>query len=105
MDKREFLRSLGFEVGARGRFSAEMLEALKDYTDPEDIDTPLLPKVKNTPKRTDDIRYYVAELHGGQIIKFDTCSDCTEYILYCHCDDPQPPRWLREEVASWTVSV
>ena len=31
MDKREYLRSLGFTVGERGRFTAEMMTALKDY--------------------------------------------------------------------------
>ena len=31
MDKREYLRSQGFEVGERGRFSAEMLEALRSF--------------------------------------------------------------------------
>jgi hypothetical protein len=31
VDKREYLRSLGFTVGERGRFTAEMMTALKDY--------------------------------------------------------------------------
>lgn len=100
--KREFLRSLGFEVGARGRFSAEMLEALKDYTEPEDIDTPpVMPRVANTPKRTDGIKVYTAELHTGQIIRFDMCADCKENVVFCHCTNPQPPKWLAEEVASY----
>jgi hypothetical protein len=98
MDKREFLRSLGFEVGARGRFSAEMLDALKDYEEPT-VEKVILPKVKNTPKRTDGIKVYTAELHTGQIIRFDTCASCKENVIFCHCTDPQPPRWLQEEVA------
>lgn len=32
MTDREYLRSIGFEVGERGRFSTEMKEALKDRT-------------------------------------------------------------------------
>ena len=98
MNKREYLRSLGFEVGSRGRFSEEMQQALKDYTEetPEVIVTP---KVKNTPKRTDGVKVYTAELHTGQIIRFDQCATCTENVIFCHCSFPQPPQWLAEEVA------
>ena len=55
MNKREFLRSLGFEVGSRGRFSEEMQQALKDFTE-ETPEVIIIPKVKNTPKRTDGIK-------------------------------------------------
>lgn len=98
MDKREYLRSLGFEVGSRGRFSEEMLQALKDYTEPT-VDNSPKPKVKNTPKRTDGVKVYTAELHTGQIIRFDMCADCKENVIYCHCKNPQAPEWLRQEVA------
>ncbi len=98
MDKREYLRSLGFEVGSRGRFSLEMQQALKDYEEPEVVNKPI-PKVKNTPKRTDGITVYTAELHGGQIIRFDTCATCKENVVFCHCLNPQPPAWLAEDVA------
>ena len=99
MDKREYLRSLGFEVGSRGRFSLEMQEALKNYTEEPRVENKPFPKVKNTPKRTDGIRYYTAELHTGQIIKFDTCATCKETVVFCHCLNPQPPSWLADEVA------
>lgn len=98
MDKREYLRSLGFEVGSRGRFSEEMLQALKDYEEPT-VEKTILPKIKNTPKRTDGIKVYTAELHTGQIIRFDMCADCKENVVFCHCANPQPPKWLAEEVA------
>lgn len=96
--KREYLRSLGFTVGERGRFSLEMQQALKDYEEPEVVNKPI-PKVKNTPKRTDGITVYTAELHGGQIIRFDTCATCKENVVFCHCLNPQPPAWLAEDVA------
>lgn len=100
MNKREYLRSLGFEVGSRGRFSEEMQQALKDYTE-ETPEVIIIPKVKNTPKRTDGVRVCTAELHTGQIIRFDMCADCKENVIYCHCDNPQAPEWLRPEVASY----
>lgn len=96
--KREYLRSLGFTVGERGRFSEEMQAALKDYEEPEVVNKPI-PKVKNTPKRTDGITVYTAELHSGQIIRFDTCATCKENVVFCHCLNPQPPKWLAEDVA------
>jgi len=96
--KREFLRSLGFEVGSRGRFSEEMQQALRDYEEPI-VENVIIPKVKNTPKRTDGIKVYTAELHTGQIIRFDMCADCKENVVFCHCTNPQPPKWLADEVA------
>lgn len=102
MNKREYLRSLGFDVGERGRFSAEMLEALKDFKEPEKRLKPKQPG--NKEKRRDNIKFYVAKLTGGQVIKFDTCAQCKEYYVYCKCSDPQPAKWLRHEVASWNAS-
>jgi len=100
MNKREYLRSLGFTVGERGRFSEEMQQALKDYTEPT-VDNSPKPKVKNTPKRTDGIKVYTAEMHTGQIIRFDQCADCKDNVVFCHCSNPQPPSWLAPEVASY----
>ena len=98
MTKREYLRSLGFEVGSRGRFNEAMLKALQDYTE-ETPEVIIIPKVKNTPKRTDGIKVYTAELHTGQIIRFDQCASCSENVVFCHCSNPQPPSWLAQEVA------
>lgn len=100
MSKREYLRSLGFTVGERGRFSEEMQEALKNYEEPKADNTPL-PKLRGLPKRTDGIKVYTAVLKGGQIIKFDTCYDCKENVVFCHCKNPSAPLWLAEEVASF----
>ena len=100
MDKRDYLRSLGFEVGKRGRFSEAMQEALKNYKE-ETPEVVIIPKVKNTPKRSDGIKVYTAELHTGQIIRFDICADCTENVIFCDCANPQPPKWLAAEVATY----
>lgn len=101
MNKREYLRSLGFEVGTRGRFSEEMQLALLNYEEESEPEIVIIPKVKNTPKRSDGITVYTAELHTGQIIRFDMCADCKENVVFCHCTNPQPPKWLAEEVASY----
>jgi hypothetical protein len=100
MNKREYLRSLGFEVGTRGRFNEAMLKALQDYEEPEVNNTPI-PKVKNTPMRTDGVKVYTAELHTGQTIRFDICATCKDNVVFCHCANPQPPSWLLPEVASY----
>ena len=100
MNKRDYLRSLGFEVGTRGRFNEAMLKALENYTE-ETPEVIIIPKVKNTPKRTDGVRVYTAELHTGQIIRFDQCASCSENVVFCHCTNPQPPSWLLPEVASY----
>lgn len=100
MNKREYLRSLGFEVGTRGRFNEAMLKALQDFEEPTE-EVVIIPKVKNVPKRTDGITVYTAVLTGGQVIRFDTCATCQENVIFCHCSDPKPPRWLENEVASY----
>lgn len=107
MDKRDFLRSLGFQVGERGRFSAEMLEALKDWDESQKVgeqeETYTPPPQK--PKRGDGARFYVAELTGGQVLKFDTCPSCKETVVYCDCRKVSAPEWLAEEVVKWTLEV
>lgn len=119
MNKREYLRSLGFEVGSRGRFSAEMIEALKQYpgesvSDPlndllnqplnEDGTLPGKIVFKINPPRTDGVTTYTAVLNNGITVRFDTCPQCKENVKYCYCKDPQPPDWLRDDVDTWTVS-
>ncbi len=108
MNKREYLRSLGFTVGERGRFSAEMQAALKGMSfveehkamkEAEVAEEVIYPKLRTLPKRTDGVCVYTAELHNGVTIRFDTCADCKESVVYCQCSNPQPPEWLRDEVA------
>jgi hypothetical protein len=104
MNKRDYLRSLGFEVGSRGRFSAEMQAALANFVEDTPVEEEPIPKIPNTPKRKDGITVYTAVLKGGQVIKFDYCPTCKDNVIYCHCRSPKPPHWLAEEVDSWTAS-
>ena len=93
MDKREYLRSLGFTVGERGRFSGDMLKALENFETVEKSDAKaeavaeagLDPKVIETPVREPYI------LHGfdedGHDIAFILCSRCTRHMMWCKCKD------------------
>ena len=112
MDKREYLRSLGFEVGKRGRFSAEMLKALEGFDEGTEskidsvldeivVDTPVKFEIKSPLPRTDGVSIYTLTTKTGLTIRFDTCPDCKENVRFCHCSSPQPPGWLADEVASW----
>ena len=114
MDKREWLRSQGFEVGKRGRFSTEMKAALNGQTFTEEYQAwkseekaaqEPVPKIPNTPKRTDGVKLYKATLDDGIVIKFDYCPSCKESVIYCHCASPLPPKWLRESIDTWEVVV
>jgi hypothetical protein len=101
MSKREFLRGMGFEVPARGRFSKEMLDALQNYEEPEGVDIPMPPSI---PIRSDGVRFYIAELYSGQVVRFDVCQTCKAHVPRCHCTEPKPPNWLADEVARWYTS-
>lgn len=80
MDDREYLRSLGFTVGERGRFSSEMLEELakrdKQPT-PQEIFNP------KTPLR--EARQLVGYDNEGHKIVFTLCAKCLEHMVWCEC--------------------
>lgn len=92
MDNREYLRSLGFTVGERGRFSKEMLAALAsrdgesteiakhDEILAEGLDESVIREPVRSP----------AELHGfdneGHKIAFILCSDCHQHMMWCGCE-------------------
>lgn len=115
MDKREWLRSQGFEVGKRGRFSAEMLEALRAYDGggvPTPTDNangaqgasegvPLPPQHR----RTDGVTVYTATLSNNRVVNFDYCPTCKENVVYCECVEPSPPGWLANEIIKWDAGV
>ena len=125
MNDREYLRSLGFTVGDRGRFSSEMKAALASrdgVTDSEDE-----PQYKSTDKLADgrwaiersnglpslvkervvqrDAKVYRVTLTDGLIISTIYCGACKEHVMYCECEDgPQPPNYLEaDDIASWTA--
>lgn len=127
MNDREYLRSLGFTVGDRGRFSSEMKAALASrdgVTDSEDV-----PLYRSTDKFPDgrwaiersnglpslvkervmqrDAKVYRATLTDGLVIACGTCSLCKENVMYCECEDgPQPPNYLEAtDIVSWAAVV
>lgn len=93
MDKRAYLRSLGFEVGERGRFSAEMQTALaqadiafeapekKQESYAQERIIPALPpqKVQRTARQ---LFGYTSE---GFQVGFITCRRCSQHMMYCNC--------------------
>lgn len=125
MNDREYLRSLGFTVGDRGRFSSEMKAALADRDGVEISDE--TPQYKSTDKTADgrwaversnglpslvkqstiirNAKSYIAVLVNGQKIACSTCSTCKDHVMYCECEDgPQPPNYLEPaDIASWSA--
>jgi len=104
MDKREYLRSLGFEVGERGRFSAEMLEALRSFEGEETqnkvVGHKTIARAIQKPMRQ-ETRYMVV-LNDGTKIEIGECGECKERILYCACfAGPKPPAYLDNEWNNW----
>lgn len=94
MDKREYLRSLGFTVGERGRFSAEMQTAIASAG--MNFDSPL--KKSHDPVEVEVIRPHVPpqealrkakQLYGytseGHKVGFITCRRCSYHMMYCNC--------------------
>lgn len=93
MNKREYLRSLGFKVGERGRFTPEMLTALKNAeikfdgnkTVVESVEVDVLdyPQIKSTKMRESRTLYgYTVE---GHKVGFQLCFSCSQHMMYCEC--------------------
>jgi len=92
MTKREYLRSLGFEVGERGRFTEAMNKALEEYdgtfTEPtanrtakSDVWYPSSP----TPVRP--AYALVGYTEFGSEVRFDGCRRCAAHMKYCICPE------------------
>ena len=90
MTDREYLRSLGFIVGERGRFSKEMLEALANRQNAavaESVNHARevmgLPRIQESPVRP------AQELYGltkdGHKVGFIMCSQCAMHMMWCDC--------------------
>ena len=94
MNKREYLRSLGFTVGSRGRFTPEMLTALKNaemdfdgnteareiVEEVEVLEYPRIVSVKIREPRT--LYGYTKE---GHKVGFQLCFTCSQHMMYCEC--------------------
>ena len=100
MNKRDYLRSQGFNVGARGKFNDAMISALKnaeksgilfDTTPtPKKQDVFVREEIKPTFKpqvRLRESRNLYGLTAGGDKVGFITCSDCKQHMAYCKCVD------------------
>jgi len=125
MNDREHLRSLGFTVGDRGRFSSEMKAALasRDGVDPDAAESQYRPGDRfpdgrfaieprnNLPSLVKesvvqrDARVYILTTINGQRIACGNCGSCHERVMYCECaSGPQPPSYLEaEDIASFVA--
>ena len=89
MTDREYLRSLGFTVGERGRYSKEMLEALANRNTAQiqdDMDT--VTDYLNLPRRTPvrDAQELYGLTRGGHKVGFIMCSRCADHMMWCECE-------------------
>lgn len=127
MDDREYLRSLGFTVGDRGRFSKEMKAALanRDGVDPDAPEPEYgaqdrfadgryriersngLPSLARQVTVMRNAKAYMVTLTSGQKIACGNCHTCKDHVMYCECEDgPHPPDYLdAEDIASWSAVV
>ena len=123
MNDREYLRSLGFTVGDRGRFSSEMKAALasRDGVDPDSTEPQYkagdrfpdgryaiepknnLPSLVKQSVAQRDERIFIVTTTTGQRIACGNCGACRERVMYCECDGgPKPPRYLEaSDIASF----
>lgn len=105
MDKREYLRSQGFEVGERGRFSAEMLEALKSFEGEETQDRNIVSRstiVRSISVPQRDANVYMCVLEDGGRVAMGFCNRCKDSIRYCECSGgPMPPDYFDSNVDKW----
>ena len=91
MTKREYLRSLGFTVGERGRFTDAMKQAIADYSGvfDEPSSNPA-PKTRiNFQELAQDAVRPARNLKGytreGHEVGFVTCRACSQHMIYCNC--------------------
>lgn len=88
MTDREYLRSLGFTVGERGRFSKEMLEALAKR-DRDDVIEEINDLRRKMDLPTMSPTREPQELYGyalsGARIGFIICSACANHMMWCEC--------------------
>lgn len=103
MNKREYLRSQGFPVGERGRFTPAMLTALEksgiDFEEPIDKLVPL-----EVSSIFDTVAFHIPQdkivreartLYGydreGNKLGFVMCHACNLHMQSCECDMIQAP--------------
>jgi hypothetical protein len=90
MNDRDYLRSLGFTVGERGRFSAEMKEALaKRNGDVADTKIDGVRKILHLDKEVEvrKPRQLFGRTAEGYKVGFIICKSCLKHMSFCKCDD------------------
>lgn len=99
MNKRDYLRSQGFNVGERGRFNDAMKSAIAKAQEEgivfNDIPTPKVEKLYKTEEIKSHIfkpqeklraaRELFGYTHEGIKIAFITCRQCRSHMIYCSC--------------------
>ena len=97
MTKREYLRSLGFQVGERGRFNSAMKIELAKYDGvfEDDIkplktnkikeNKPIVGMIKPGQKKVRDKRMLIGYTKEGYKVGFDGCLECNLHMIYCTC--------------------
>lgn len=89
MTDREYLRSLGFTVGERGRFSKEMLEALKnrDKAETDSFISDMNEAFGLTPREpVREAQELYGLTKGGAKVGFIMCSACADHMMWCECE-------------------
>jgi hypothetical protein len=105
MNKRDYLRSLGFQVGERGRFNSAMKIALAKYEGVFDEDQPKLKlnklktfkPAKNAivvpgQRKLREARMITGYTKEGYKVGFDGCIACHQHMVYCSCPSLVPPK-------------
>jgi len=104
MTKREYLRSLGFRVGERGRFTDEQKTAIAAFDGifEDDIkplkldklkeDKPVKPTV-SLPKqfRQREARQLSGYTKEGFKVGFVMCAACNQHMIWCGCEKVTAP--------------
>jgi len=104
MTKREYLRSLGFRVGERGRFTDEQKTALATFDGifTDDIKPLKLDKLKtdipakptaSLPKqyRQREARQLSGYTKEGYKVGFVMCAACNQHMIWCGCEKVLAP--------------
>ena len=89
MTDRDYLRSLGFTVGERGRFSKDMVEALsnRDKNDTDDEMNGIRESLKLPPQiQQRDAQELWGLTRAGSKLAFITCASCSNHMIWCECD-------------------
>lgn len=101
MTKREYLRSIGFQVGERGRFNDAMKIALAsaDIIFDEDnvnLKLDIIKKTKLDKQKQREVKIQVSNRHReprtlsgftreGVKVAFVNCNKCKEHMIFCGC--------------------